>query len=147
MESRAEIKRIIRLNIQTLYDNSLAEYYLYHCEHVIDDMPNYYIVGLSKDKYRAVKDIKDATDLNTMSEVEALRTFHQIKAAIRPGLGETIEFLELKILTEFRSASFDPDVQRDFLRHEALSKLTADEIAALGITNYAVYDKVKYHNA
>lgn len=143
MKTFIEKRRVIL--IKTLWEiGEFApnECYFYERPRGMSDNKGKSLAGHAR--WAGVNDIRDATNLEGMSSNEVLDLFYQIKDLLDNG--DTIEIIDLVLTMSHTPVSFDPDLEKEFLREKALKKLTLDEIAALGVTNLAVYSKVKNHN-
>lgn len=108
-----------------------------------DDRSRFVRLYSNSDVY-GVDDLRDATNIDKMKGIQGIKWFYDIKNSLRNG--ESIELVRVNITIDTQDAYFDESARIEFLRKEALSKLSEDEIKALGVAPLAVYEKLKNHN-
>ena len=93
---------------------------------------------------KGVKLIEQATNFFSLEPKEALESFYQLKDSLYAG--EEAFLIKVTRKVNIEVVEFEEDLELEYLRNKALSKLTEDEIRALGVEKLAVYNKLKYHN-
>jgi hypothetical protein len=71
--------------------------------------------------------------------------YNEIINAMKPG--ERLEVYDVTRSITHAAAPIDRDLLLERRRLDGLKKLTQSEIQALGLTDYAVYSKLKFHGA
>lgn len=82
-----------------------------------------------------------AVDLNDPTEV--VKLYDTIQKSLKPG--EKMEVVTVKITTVIEPVNMNQGEILEERRRRALAKLTTDDIDALGISQIASYNKLKYH--
>jgi hypothetical protein len=86
-----------------------------------------------------------AVDFAKMDKTRAIVSFFNIKNSFESEKDTTLQLVAMEARFQFTDTEFDADEVKQYLRHKALAKLSADEIEALGVGSLAVYDKLKHH--
>lgn len=95
-------------------------------------------------RIRGVKLIEQATNFFSLDIKDALDSYYHLKDQLHPG--EEAYLLKITRKVSVEVIEFEEHIELEYLRNKALSKLTKDEIRALGVEKLAVYDKLKFHN-
>lgn len=100
--------------------------------------------------YDTTTDLVSAQDWSNFGEhdqmkaVVGLQRYLDAEATTECRHSDICEMVNVSL--SLHKVAFDKDTWGELCRHEALKKLNQRDIEALGLTEIAIYDKLKFHN-
>jgi hypothetical protein len=90
-------------------------------------------------------DITDARNCSEMVSEKRIKFYLECVQRFRCGL-DGLEWVKVKKTTTHTTMPMNEDKLMEIRRSRALAKLTEDDVQALEVEKFAIYDKLKNHN-